>query len=67
MIHVTVNNKTHSLQKSIVVKTLLKELGIATNGIAVAVNKEILPKEDWATATLKNNDTVLIIQATQGG
>lgn len=36
-------------------------------GIAVALNNVVIPKNQWATTILKENDRVLIIAATKGG
>jgi sulfur carrier protein len=36
-------------------------------GIAVAVNQSIVPRGNWKTVELKENDSVTIIHATQGG
>lgn len=36
-------------------------------GIAVALNKRIVPQSDWAATFLKDQDSILIITATQGG
>jgi len=38
-----------------------------TNGLAVAINDEIISKAAWKNTTLNNNDKILIIKATQGG
>ena len=47
---------------------LLIHLGIDQGkGIAVSVNLEVVPRSLWAGFELKNNDMVLVIQATQGG
>lgn len=67
MITVTVNNKEEKLVTDTVVETLLASLQIATNGIAVAINNTVIPKSDWTITKLHNDDTVTIIQATQGG
>lgn len=37
------------------------------NGIAVALNEEVIPKSAWQNQKIKNNDKILIITATQGG
>ncbi|MEC4112602.1 sulfur carrier protein ThiS [Myroides pelagicus] len=37
------------------------------NGIAVAINQVVIAKKNWSTFLLKENDTILIITATQGG
>ncbi|OGH03637.1 MAG: thiamine biosynthesis protein ThiS [Candidatus Lambdaproteobacteria bacterium RIFOXYD1_FULL_56_27] len=36
-------------------------------GIAVAVNEEVIAKEDWLQFALQPGDQILIIQPTQGG
>ena len=36
-------------------------------GIAVAVNNEIIPKHSWDSHLLQENDKITIITATQGG
>ena len=36
-------------------------------GLAVAVNNTVIPRATWETFTLKENDTITIIRATQGG
>ena len=67
MIIIKVNNKEHQFLASISLQEILEELQISTNGIAVAVNQNIITKSDWLTTTLNQNDAVLIIKATQGG
>jgi sulfur carrier protein len=43
------------------------ELPGKKKGIAVALNNRIIPLSIWAETILNNNDSVLIITATQGG
>jgi sulfur carrier protein len=44
-----------------------QDVGDNQNGIAVAVNEKVIPKNDWTNFLLKEKDIVLVIQATQGG
>ena len=37
------------------------------NGIALAVNNSVIPKNEWDTTSLSETDDILIITATQGG
>lgn len=37
------------------------------NGIAVALNEQVIPKSDWSSTPLKDQDSILIIIASQGG
>ncbi len=53
---------------ALTVETMLKQQGIAQReGIAVALDLEIIPKSDWGTRLIEENQKVLIITATQGG
>jgi len=50
------------------VQQLLNEFhGDKQNGIAVAVNENVVPKKEWHSHLLNEKDNVLIIKATQGG
>ncbi len=67
MISVKLNTLNIDLQEEISVEELLRHQNIAEKGIAVAINEEILFRDSWATTRLKDQDDILIIQATQGG
>ena len=43
------------------------ELNPMQAGIAVAVNREVIPKTKWQTTELHENSDVEIIRAVQGG
>ncbi|GAA5099342.1 sulfur carrier protein ThiS [Chryseobacterium ginsengisoli] len=43
------------------------EVPYKQKGIAVALNNRIIPQSFWAETILNNNDSILIITATQGG
>ncbi|HAE30935.1 MAG TPA: thiamine biosynthesis protein ThiS [Flavobacteriales bacterium] len=51
-----------SLEALLVERGLLKK-----NGIALAVNNQVIPRANWTKVVLENNDKILIITATQGG
>ena len=36
-------------------------------GLAIAVNDTVIPRTTWEKFTLKENDIITIIRATQGG
>lgn len=36
-------------------------------GIAVAVNNQVIAKKEWPSTEMNHQDTILIITATQGG
>lgn len=67
MIVITVNNQKQQISKQLSLEQFLNSKKIASNGIAVAINQNIIAKNNWQTTYLNNNDSILIIQATQGG
>lgn len=67
MITINVNGDECQFDKEGNLQALLEALQIETQGIAVAVNEQIISKEQWSTQQLEQNDNILIIKATQGG
>ncbi|MCH2225583.1 MAG: sulfur carrier protein ThiS [Crocinitomicaceae bacterium] len=67
MITIKVNERIEQVEKGISLQTALDTLNIQQNGIAVAVNQQIISKTDWLTKNVESNDELLIIKATQGG
>ena len=43
------------------------ELVGKTQGVAVALNNQVIPKDDWPKTPLQSHDQILLITATQGG
>ncbi len=64
-----VNNKNKQYEQiTVSVQELLDlEFPNRQNGIAVAIDNEIVPKSNWQTTIIQENADVLIITATQGG
>ena len=67
MITIKVKDKKHKFLNTITLQKLVEEIHISTNGIAIAVNSNVIKKENWATQNLENDDDILIIKSTQGG
>ncbi len=64
---VRINNQSKEISENSSVANLLQQLSQPENGIAVAINQQIINKTDWVSKTINNGDDILIIQATQGG
>ncbi|WP_299160673.1 sulfur carrier protein ThiS [uncultured Tenacibaculum sp.] len=67
MILIKVNENKHQFSNNLTVKELIVSLKIQTKGIALAVNNNVIKKENWISENLEDNDEVLIIKSTQGG
>lgn len=61
------NNKQSISEQTCLYDVVFSQVGEKQNGIAVAVNNSVIPKQNWKTTQLNSNDTILIIKATQGG
>lgn len=65
---ITINNQTQSVAEGTTVQAIVSaQLGEKQKGIAVAINNAVIPKQAWEQTLINNNDTILIIKATQGG
>ena len=66
---ITVNGKPVQTTAHATIRDVLLclEIDPDTAGIAVAVDREIATRGDWATRTLRDGARVEIVTATQGG
>lgn len=64
---VTVNHKDLDLDETSSLKDILLVLELSDQGIALAVDNEVIPKTNWADFKLKEKMKVTLIRATQGG
>ncbi|AXT18626.1 sulfur carrier protein ThiS [Flavobacteriaceae bacterium AU392] len=67
MITIYINEVPVDIEENNNLLQLLKQVNSSSDGIAIAVNREIIPKEQWKEYRFSNKDNILIIQATQGG
>ena len=67
MITVKYNDKDFVFDSEIHITEFLESQKIQGNNIAIAVNGVVVPKMKWNEVLLKDNDKILIIQASYGG
>ena len=67
MVTVLVNENPIEIEENATLSQLLQKVNTSVEGIAIAINDEIIAKNAWESQAIKNNDNVLIIKATQGG
>jgi sulfur carrier protein len=66
--NIKVNTDNIIVGDKISVSGLISFLEIKSlDGMAIAVNQQVIPKDKWDDFHLNENDSVLIIRATQGG
>jgi sulfur carrier protein len=63
---VTVNDERVEVDDAITVAALLDRLGFPAKGIAVALDRSVLPRSSWDT-TLFDGARLEVVTAVQGG
>ncbi len=66
-ITVMINGRKREVAPGMTLTMLLDNLDISTRGIAVELNREVVPKTMHPKTTLKKNDAIEIIRMTGGG
>lgn len=65
---VSINSKEYELPDNSTIDQALKSIDFSdVNGTAVAINGEVVSRDQWDTKIIEKNDKILVIRATQGG
>lgn len=66
--NIYVNDKPTEVKQNTSINSLLKLMNIESfQGIAIGINDQVIPRNEWELNLLKENDKVLLIRASQGG
>jgi thiamine biosynthesis protein ThiS len=65
--NITVNGENRTLQEKISLAQLVETMGLKDKRIAVEVNRDIVPRSEYDSFMLSDNDTVEIVNAIGGG
>lgn len=65
---ISVNNQTKEVPGKVDLSSLLALLNITDkSSVAIAVNQQVIPRQEWDKKIVKENDKVLLITAYEGG
>jgi sulfur carrier protein len=64
---VKVNGKERPVEPGTTVAELLEHLGVASDGVAVAIGNEVVPRTRHPDRRLEDGDQVEIVRAVGGG
>lgn len=67
VITISLNGKPRQVEAAMTVAALLETLGVSPRLVAVAVNGEVVRRDDWPLALVKDGDAVEIVRAVGGG
>lgn len=63
----SINGDVRAVASQTTVTDLVAELGVGPRGIAVSVNEALVPRSEWSSTTLQDQDRIEILHAVQGG
>lgn len=67
MITIVLNGENKQIEDNTSITGLLNNLDLGEKRLAVELNQEIIPRSDFASYTLNDQDKVEIVQAIGGG
>ena len=67
MINVSVNGKRRELVREVSVSGLLETLDIDPKVVAVAINGEVVPKNQYPKAIVRESDAIEVVRMVGGG
>ena len=67
MIEIELNGVPHPVPAAHSLEALIASLDLAGKGIAVAVNRAVVPRPQWSQRLLQLHDRVDIVKAIGGG
>jgi thiamine biosynthesis protein ThiS len=62
-----INGEERDLSAISSVASLVKQLGLKADRLAIELNREIVPRTNWDATTLKNGDRLEIVHFVGGG
>lgn len=64
---IILNGETKAFEQLSTVADLLEQLGLTGKRLAVEINEEIIPRSEFSTHAVNDNDTIEIVRAIGGG
>ena len=66
-ITITLNGKSQAVPQQHALTALVESLNLSHKAIAVAINRTIISRANWANHVLQNGDEVDVVRAIGGG
>lgn len=66
-ISVVVNGENFSVGRGLNLDALLRRLNLAPERLAVELNREVVPRDDWASVEICDGDKIEIVHFVGGG
>ncbi|PYV67277.1 MAG: thiamine biosynthesis protein ThiS [Acidobacteria bacterium] len=63
----TINGENREFSSISTISSLLDQLGMKAGRVAVELNRELIPRDRWATTNLSDGDKLEIVHFVGGG
>ena len=63
----TINGQDRQFESALTVSSLLAELGMKPDRVAVELNRELVPRDHWPSTQLAEGDKLEIVHFVGGG
>ena len=67
MLELTVNGEPRQVMDPCTVQTLLEQLSLSGTRVAIAINRDVVPRSTFASHELASGDRIEILEAVGGG
>lgn len=67
MLEIELNGEPFRVQAGQSLDALVRQLGIGNQAVALAVNRQVVPRQQWGERLLAQQDKVDIVRAIGGG
>ena len=64
---IVLNGEEKEIREALTLFALVQELGLPKEGVALAVNRQVVPRAEWTNRFLNSGDRVEIVRAVGGG
>jgi sulfur carrier protein len=64
---IILNDTPHEAPEGTSLATFIESLGLKQHGIAVAIDYEVVPKDQWTNLILSDRMELMLIHAVSGG
>ena len=67
LIEIELNGAPHAIAAHLTLQALIEQLALSDKSLAVAINREIVPRGMWPDRSLQSLDRVDLVRAIGGG
>ena len=64
---IQINGEVHTVALGETLESLVLSLGLPSDGVALALNRQVVSRREWASRSLTEGDRVEIVRAVGGG